>query len=73
MALQPVTVPEVTSVKPAPLVEYSLGFKNPSGGFPDAMRASLTRVRTPAEIGEATLVPSTKFGATMLLMINLTL
>jgi hypothetical protein len=43
--LHPALNPFTISVNPAYPVLYNHGFKNPKGGLPEDMRASLTRAR----------------------------
>jgi len=56
---QPGAFPDVMSVRPAMAVEYNIGFKNPRGGRPDDMRASLRRDTIAANVGDAAEVPPT--------------
>ena len=58
---QPLVEPFSTSVKASNPCWYSQGFRNPSGGFPSASSASLTKATMPAMLGADALVPSTSF------------
>ena len=45
-------LPEVISLNPGTAVEYSTGFRKPSGAFPLEMRKSLRREMTPAKVSQ---------------------
>lgn len=56
----PIAVPLLISVNALNPPAYSQGLRNPSGGLPAAISASLTSVMTALAAGVAQLVPSSR-------------
>lgn len=59
VVLHPPLRPVVMSVKALYPLLYNQGFKNPRGGLPEEMSASLTRETMDAMSGDEALVPET--------------
>ena len=58
----PGAFPLVTSFKPGPPIEYSIGLRKPSGGFRAASCASFRRATMPATVGVDAEVPPINAG-----------